>query len=257
NAIFHGTKFGVGAKPSFRGTKFLEGAFFQAARFEDPAEFNAVQFSGEARFHGTVFLGSASFAFSVFGDEAHFTSGEGLGGVAFHDSTSFEHVQFTRHAGFGDAVFRGDVVLREAYLAVGFFATNGRVGDQEQFQAGIDLRGCTYERIQVDWRSFLRRGDGNTRLSQFDRQPYDQLKKMFRAAGEDRTADEVYLERRRVTRIQLSQTRRLSWLRDWIYWQSLNYGVRPYHLIVYAVIALALGTLAFQSPRAIHESKTA
>jgi len=254
NAIFHSTQFAVGSKPSFRGARFFAGAFFHGAKFEDSVEFITCNFEGEAQLNGALFVRNASFAFSVFRDEVDFASGSGLGPAVFELRTSFEHTRFERHVDFSDTVFNGDVVLNESYLGTAFFSENGRLGHREQFQGALDLIGCTYERIRVHWRLFLTRGDGSSRLSRYDQQPYDQLEKMFRAAGDERTAEEVYLERRRAARQNLANTHKWSWFRDWLYWQTLNYGVRPYHLGVYVVIALALGTWAFQAPNAVRES---
>ncbi len=103
----------------------------------------------------------------------------------------------------------------------------------EQFQKAVDLRGCTYDRIQVDWRSLLRRRDGNERINPYDRQPYARLEKIFRAVGQDRAADKVYLERRRVERQRMFIQAPLSWLGDLLYKWIANYGVRPYRLIFF------------------------
>jgi hypothetical protein len=125
---------------------------------------------------------------------------------------------------------------------------------QEQFRGHIDLRGFTYERIGVAWRDLLQNFDP------YDRQPYTQLEAVMRAAGEDRTAEDVYFARRRREHHRLYLKLRQTWfvsrefpryLFDTIQWGLFHYGVRPYRLLVFTFLVLALGVTIFNCPHAV------
>ena len=250
-AIFRNAHFLKGSQPSFLGAQFKQGAFFQAATFEDEVAFRTAQFDVEARFHGATFSKKVNFDASHFTGLAQFSIGEDLLGAVFNQ-VSFDHARFERDARFHDAVFQSDVSFRETLFRVVYFSPTGKVDDQEQFQGDIDLRGCTYERIQVNWRLLLRRRDGTQRLQPYDRQPYTQLEKVSRAVGEDRHADQVYLERRGVERKQKRQRGEYeAWLGDMIYALLANYGVRPYRLIFIPLVLLLLGTAFFSLPATV------
>lgn len=255
SALFRKARFLKGSKPFFRGTRFRQRATFQEARFEDLADFRATQFSAEALFHGAIFAGKAEFDACTFAGLADFsrTSEEGrdLPGSIFGELT-LDHAGFQADARFEDSAFLGKTSFRETSFRVVYFSANGRVKvceeEREQFQGTLDLRGCKYDRIRVSWPSFL------SHLEPYDRQPYVQLEKAHRQAGQDEQADQVYLERRRVER---AMKKRLAWFLDWIYWRGANYGVRPLRLLLFAVLLVGWGVFIFRFPGAVRDKTPA
>ncbi len=251
SAVFREARFLKGSNPSFLGTDFRRGAFFQRATFEDPVDFHTAQFHVEARFSGIRFHREANFNASYFEGLADFGSAKGLPGTEFN-KVSFDHARFERDARFDDAVFQGAASFREASFRTVYFSPNGAVDRKDQFQGTVDLRGCIYDRIQVSWRSMLRQRDGSSRLSEIDRQPYTQLEKVLRNVGKDREADEVYLERWQVEREQKWRHGEFgAWMVSQIYALLANYGVRPYRLISFTVLFVFLGTFIFSRPGAV------
>ncbi len=77
------------------------------------------------------------------------------------------------------------------------------MGGNSQFGGYVDLLGCTYDRIQVNWHMLLRYPDGKSRVDPYDRQPYVELEEVFRKSGSVEDADAVYAERRRVENMRL------------------------------------------------------
>ena len=265
SAEFHGTtffqwaKFLEKSKPSFLGTLFAHGVFFQGARFYDEVDFGTAVFQVEARFHGVIFDELARFNATRFTGLAGFHAAENLPGTVFAKVT-FDHAVFEGNVRFVGAEFREAVSFQDTSFRVAYFSPLRWVGEEEQFQSTIDLRGCTYERIGwlvsgdpkandqqsigVAWETLL------DHLEPYDRQPYTQLEKVFRAAGQDRYASQVYLKRQRTESKRLRfRTDPVGWIADRFYRWVLNYGVRPLRLIALAVlcIMLGIGTLSISS----------
>ena len=263
--VFVGARFLSGPAPDFRGSFFHQEAWFQGVEFPRGADFRGCQFSGEAGFEGTRFLEVAHFEGSRFAGLALFNSGpDPLGSGRFPGATfgsaQLDHARFESDARFDDTLFTGPVTLREALFQAVFFSPDGRVsrpdgalaensgGLGDQFRGTVDLRGCTYQHIQVKWDCLLRCPDRTPRLQPYDRQPYIQLEEVLRRAGNDDEADGVYLERRKVER---QRKLGFSWCLDKANAMFLNYGVHPYSLLVYVAILLAIGTWVFSRPAAV------
>ena len=237
---------------SFSGAQFRQGAFFQGARFKEAVDFGTAQFFVEAHFHGATFTKEARFDASRFTGLAQFNAGEDLLGAVFNNEVSFEHARFEHDVRFDDAVFRGNTNYREASFLAVYFSPNGQAQGQSQFQGSVDLRGCIYERIQVNEQLLLKRLVGTVDPDKYDRQPYTQLEKVLRAVGQDRQADDVYLERRRVEHKQKRQRGEIgSWLLDSLHALFANYGVRPYQLLYIPVLLIFLGIGIFSAPSAV------
>lgn len=78
------------------------------------------------------------------------------------------------------------------------------------------------------------------------------MEKVFRTVGQDRAANEVYLERRHVERQQKWQRGQIgSWFLDGLYALLANYGVRPYQLIGIPVMLLLLAMVLFYQPGSV------
>jgi hypothetical protein len=187
---FLGTRFLKGSRPLFDGAHFGCGCSFDRAEFADDVRCRAVEFKGEASFQGTDFQAIADFSISHFEDIARFDGKPAEAGRApipaaqFHGPLCVEHVRFDCDARFDDVLFHDLVRFRETTFRVVYFSATGRVGDQPQIRGAMELTGCTYNRIRADWRSLLqavRRYELSPHAS-YDRQPYAQLEKTYRAA---------------------------------------------------------------------------
>jgi uncharacterized protein YjbI with pentapeptide repeats len=215
---------------------------FRDAKFEAAAEFQGVIFGKRAQFDGSVFCGSANFGRR----DAPGSSGRGARLL----EVSFDRARFQADARFGETVFQGPVSFRECSFRVLEFSPSGQAGGEAQFQNQVRLRGCTYDRIKVDWRSLLRQLPSSSDIAQYERQPYVQMDQVFRAVGRDDEADSVYLERCRVER---QRKKGLARVWDVFWWGLANYGVRPYRLIYFAGSLLLAGTLVFHRPGAVEQ----
>jgi uncharacterized protein YjbI with pentapeptide repeats len=267
--IFWKARFLRGSRPSFRGTRFRQEAWFDGAEFGEGADFRGVQFDGESRFSGVRFSARANFRGARFLGLASFNGGVDRGGIASlpgatFQEVEFDHAVFASDARFDDASFMGPASFRETVFRAVFFSEDGVVKEQrknqrnrgdavgEQFQSTVDLRGCTYQRIQVHWWSLFHRPNGGLRLEPYDRQPYSQLEQVLRTVGQDDEADAVYLDRRQTEcKLKWHAHQFLSWLGDEIWGRFANYGVSPFRLLVYAIILLILGMQVFSQTGAV------
>ena len=257
-AFFENAQSLEGSKLSFEAAKFQGGVFFQGATFQDVVDFRTAEFRVGASFRRVAFANKADFGASQFIGLAQFSASKGLPASPNQPSSppeardtvfnevSFEHARFEHDARFDDVVFQGETSFRETSFMAVYFSPKGLAQGKKQFQGSVDLRGCVYEHVEVDRKSLLEH------LAPYDRQPYTQLEKVFRVIGQDRKADEVYLERRRVEHQHLSVIREpLRWFGDLLYGWIANYGVRPYRLIAMSIVLLFLGMVFFSLPEAV------
>jgi hypothetical protein len=136
-----------------------------------------------------------------------------------------------------------------------------------QFERGVDLRGCQYDRVQANWEALLRfvehsqpssrilkqlsllRKRVAPRQQPYDRQPYIQLERALRTSGRTEDADHVYLERRRVERhMRWTRGQYGRWATDALFGLGARYGVRPFRLVVFSIALIASGTWFFSQP---------
>jgi hypothetical protein len=70
---------------------------------------------------------------------------------------------------------------------------------QKQFGGGVDLIGCTYDRMEVELKDLLKHMQQKSlgRHREYNRQPYTQMSKTLLANGYDRRAEWVYVEQRK------------------------------------------------------------
>ena len=211
------------------GTVLNQGLYIQRANFEGDVNFRAATIKLEGLFVGCTFRGKADFSGCVV--EGDFDC----------RSTSFENAWDLRGARL--TTFQVDAGL-------GHTAPNGLKEKSQQSSATVDLRGCTYERIQVYWRPFLERQDP------FDRQPYTQFERTMRRIGRDDLADGAYYRRRQ----REGNTVRPWQLRPWTagFWGNLlraagdrflrsvaGYGVRPWRMLFFVFFFPVLAWLVF------------
>jgi hypothetical protein len=268
----------------FECTHFAGPALFRQARVEAESLFGTAVFDREAIFEGALFAGPALFNSRKRGSPAEFRAKSDFGAATFCGATQFIGVSFSGEANFEGccfrsgadyqaarfgafatftgataerdllfqrAVFEGEASFREAQFRTVHFRTAllPDVPEQEklQFVGNLDLRGFTYERIYVAWWELL------DHLEPFDKQPYGQLERALRLIGKEKSADDVYLSRRK-------RTLRYRWknfkknpgraVSDLLYWLIARFGVRPYQVAVIPFVLLILGTLVFALPNA-------
>jgi hypothetical protein len=122
---------------------------------------------------------------------------------------------------------------------------------EAQFQGRLDLRGCTYRRIQIHWQSALRMRNGTPHLIGNDQQPYTELEKFLRDTGDSNGADGVFVQWHRVKRQEMFHNSKREWLVDCISWAFTNYGVAPARLLELSAFLLLFGMLIFSVPGAV------
>ena len=256
-----------------RPTVFKRFADFSGIEIEEATEFDQAIFHGEVSFSGAKFGGKFSFAGVDFQSDkpkeeptpaatraafigCHFARKSNFSGTVFQTAISqrscaaFDYSTFKEVADFGSAIFNNKATFRSSsFEGVEFSRYDAvQVGprNEKQFKEKIDLRGSTYEHIETSWRDLLCDGD-QSRMAEFDHQPYLQLEKTLREAGNDTAADAVYLEHRKRYRHKKWEDDRLAWFGDAaFFWLLTNYGVRPWRLIVIALVLLLGGVLCFQ-----------
>jgi hypothetical protein len=281
DAIFHGgayfdtVVFREGSQPSFSGTHFQHGAFFRDASFHDVATFRVARFGLEARFQATKFHKRVIFDGAIFEGIAEFRSGELRGAAisaAVFNDVSFEHARFEQDARFDDTLFRKLTGFRETSFKALYLSPDGYTGKRRrmQFERGVDLRGCQYDRVQVDWKALLQLGEHSQASSRilkqarrvaprqqpYDRQPYIQLERALRISGKTEDADHVYLERRRVERyLRWTRGQYGRWATDVLFGLGARYGVRPFRLVVFSIALIASGTWFFSQPGTLSTPK--
>lgn len=204
--IFKSANFAKGSVAHFYGARVQQQSYFEDAVFEDRADFREIQFGASTFFCGSVFneiaqFESANFAgLADFSARHHGVTKNKKKGAVFHD-VNFDYARFEGDARLEDVEFLGSVSLREtSFRALKLSPTGSVVTGQQQFRDRVELGGCTYDRIEVDWRALLKRLPSASHPDRYDRQPYVQLENVLRASGSDEEADAVYLERRRVER---------------------------------------------------------
>ena len=235
----HRVQFGGEAR--FLGVKVGGQANFDEARFAKPAFFEAALFSGSPFFREAEFSAPVSFVAARFQLAAEFQ------GAHFQGPANFDYARFEQEAHFAGAKFSDQLELRDARMTTLSFQEGGMTAHFDK-KSKVDLLGCTYDRLEIDgWRKLMDRQSG------FNPRPWSHLEKVLRAAGQDRQADDVYLQRRRVEHKQKWQRGEFGpWLLDSIHALVANYGIRPYQLLYTPILILLLGTALFFHPDATH-----
>jgi uncharacterized protein YjbI with pentapeptide repeats len=252
---------------SFNGSRFSGDCSFRAAAFEKEAKFEHTHFGGPAKFlateslpttmsfqdvsfAGSTFESTASFSDIGFQGDAEFNNallkrGVGFKNCHFENKASFRSVLATGDAIFNNASFEGDVSFRNAHFETFTFLAYqlSQAGSEAQLVGKVDLQGITYDRANIPWKLLFES------LEPFNVQPYIQLERVLREAGEDREADMAYLDRRNRERGRLwSQGERARAVWSWLEKTLFRYGVRPYRLLILSLIVLVLGVLIFSRP---------
>lgn len=195
NTVFHrdGNFLGmvVAKEISLEGAIFYQEAVFERAEIGGSAFFReengtaATHFKGTANFKATKIVGQATFVGVIFDgevrmtraqfDEAIFrktTFAKGLPGKGGHNDISFDDAEI------GTLDFGGENRTEPATFAP---------------ERKLSLAGLVYRRNKTSLPVMLRILEQST----FDRQPYNELEKMYRDAGKGPFANTVYFTRRR------------------------------------------------------------
>ena len=237
------------------GFLILSGARFEST--DTPAYFNLATVAGGGFFDRVEFAGGAAF------DSAHFKGDASFDQAVFDRFVSFDRARFDQAVHFEHCAFRKSVSFHEASFGALDLSLDGKVlvNDQfgkpvnlDQFGEDVELRGCTYNRIQARWQSLLRMPNGRPRLVGVDRQPYLQLQKTYEAAGDDDAANQIFLEWHHVKRQDIFRTSKLGWLIDCVPWLTSKYGVAPGRLLEMSALLLLFGMLIFSLPGAVLSS---
>jgi len=231
----------IGIAADFVEAMFKKNANFNVTHINGTGGFIQAVFEGEVDFQRVLIAGAAHFTKAVFKAKANFNSAQieedGFFALAtFEGEADFGLVRVDGNMLFDGTVFAKDVKIEDASLRTLTFGKEGRI----PFMASIDLRGCTYERIDpVDsWRELM------GRLEPYDRQPFTQLEATFRRSGWNRMADDVYYERRCRESVQLTKGSP-AWFLDRFLKGLTGYGVRLRRLILPVAIILLLGSCIF------------
>jgi uncharacterized protein YjbI with pentapeptide repeats len=264
---------------NFSGAQFGAKAIFAHAQFDSPAYFSINKgtepssFDGEAHFHSARFERQADFRKVSFVKEAIFDRTE-IKGAALFQGAKFAEKAIFEDAHFNVVSFRErDKNLETPLWEPQFCKTVNMIGfNYERIDADVQelLNAFTYEPPNVgsseppgkDYLQALKERE----LTPFHRQPYTQLQKSLRALGDDRTADDVYLEQRRRQRRQLKERvgrtperlkarresrGRLSHLSDLLQQILFNYGIRPFRLLWISLAVILLGSFIFNLEGAV------
>jgi hypothetical protein len=248
-----------GGDASFLSCIFGTDGLFSGAIFKAGATFNESQFQGVADFEGVDFAANSKATFI----RTRFRSGGDFTLVRFNGETDYTGAVAERDLDFSGAIVNGPIRFNEAKLQAAFFgkpiqrasqtwrwhwSEESGLKNQTVVCGPVDLLGLTYERLYID----LTKTKLFKQLEPFNRQPYSQFEDSLRQAGEDKHADQVYLERRKVERGKKLQPRTIHmWIIDWLYKLTANYGVRPLRLIVYALLIVWFGAAIFSRPGAL------
>ena len=262
----------IGGNTVFIGATFKQNANFNSAKIDGDAFFNQSAFEGEADFISAQIGGSADFTDAVFKQNANFNSAKIDGGAFFNPATfegeaNFGSAQIGRNVEFTgtvfnskaifyanefkrDTVFYGTVFARDVDFQNSSFRTIFFGAEKAQFSGKVDLRGCTYDRIEPVsfWQVLL----DKERLDPYDRQPFTQMEERFRQAGEDSLASDVYYERkiREAARIKIMK-QPLNWIGNRFLWLLTGYGVKLWRLFLAFTLILLLGPFIFHLDGAV------
>jgi uncharacterized protein YjbI with pentapeptide repeats len=256
NAVFEGVadfrQVGFEGRASFAAARMEQNVLFcglgsptdDGASFAEEAQFSLTRIEGTANFRKVTFLKDASFTGASVNGPALFE------GAVFRARAIFSLCRLRDVANFSRSEFLGDLNLQEARITVLLFsAPVGSSDHPVQFKSKVDLRGCTYDRIEVDQRKLL------CHIDPYARQPFVQLEKTARNAGDDTDADAIYLFRCCTERRRQWERREVgSWLFSSVHQLAANYGVKPYRLIVVPLVLLTLGIFIFARPQAVRQA---
>ena len=200
--------------------------------FKKLAKFNIANIGGAALFNPAFFNGEADFVGVRIGSAAEFT------GAVFEKLAKFNLAKIEKKTTLEGAIFHDNVNFQDAsFRTIHFGEPN------VQFIKKIDLRGCTYNRIDpIDfWKQLVEP------LDPYDRQPFAQLEDTFRLTGDDKLANKIYymgMQQRSKKLVKIKKSS-LTWMLDRMHCWFTGYGVRTYRLLWLIVPILIFGAWIF------------
>lgn len=240
--------FKIGGNAEYKGAMFKKNVFFNSAHIEKNAFFTPNL--KDNKIFKISFEGEVDFTYARIDGVAVFRD------IEFKKEVKFDGSMFARDVVFGGTIFEERVSFLNTSFATIFCAEPNlqRKKDIERralkLKANIDLRGCTYNRIEpyYCWIRFMKA------LDPYDRQAYTMLEEIFRRTGEDQLANKVYFEGRRERAKKKIQKWNIPALfKDWFLRLLTGYGVRLHRLIVAIALILLIGTFFFQNEGAVEQ----
>jgi uncharacterized protein YjbI with pentapeptide repeats len=273
---FYGSRFFIDC--NFIETQFSGRIRFESVRVDRNCNFKKAQFHGAANFQSSIisraavsecvfwsqacFVGTffemVSFSESRFADVALFSlckfdHSVTFEYVKFEQRTAFTYAQFGVRAEFESAIFSGDADFSFCKINVLTFSEDGLVDGTPQFGKKVELLGCTYEHLFIDWKVLISKFN----TAEYKREPYSHLEHVLKANGHTKAADDLYYLRKRIESSKLSFRRRpFPWLGDRILWLLTGYGVRLQRLIYITAVLLLFGTIIFNQPNSVELNST-
>lgn len=274
----------------FSGARFKNQANFAGALFDRAAHFTNTVVEGTALFQGAVFEGATSFRGAHFNIVRFRESSAAASAANTASPAAASAAGAAPPAAAADKWFRAWVGRQRVRLAAALAvrAERSAVPLRTSFgtRACLDLRGFTYQQIEVKFEDIMRGMDGSNRAIPFERQPYVQLEKTYRAGGDEYRAGDVYHRLRwREHREGWRKSRRNGWrlihdivakseekksfpsiirrgareagrviglLFDLVFLGGLaRYGIRPFRLNLISIAILCAGTYFFSQPGAV------
>jgi len=251
-------------------------------KFEGPANFNNSNFTQDANFMNASFSQKAVFSRATVQGEACFRGATFNSDVSFNNAT-MTSVLFAKElldaeppkddviAGSDNNVvpspkktngfFKRIVAIPKKLRQVISKIRQRESSYEPQFEGALDFRGFTYERIEVNLDELL-----DDKIRPYDRQPYAQLEKSYRAISDDTSVDRIYVKARSCERKRIGKrvgddikhlrlwkaTRALPyWMVDYFHWGLTRYGTLPIMLLIMSGFFLGTGAIVFSRNGAV------
>ena len=266
---------------SFNTVRVDENAFFKQAKFLGPyehcADFINSHIEGQAAFNEAIFEGgvsffSASMNSDVIFDAANFSDFPGkivnFSSIQIDGSLYLRNAVFHGEVNFGGLKATGDLELSGVEFKQKVSFENGdfksiNLGKEKKltkeiFPKGVDMRGCTYQRLEPlpYWKLLVKQ------LNPYDRQPFTQLESIVRSTGNDHLADDIYFLREKTRAICIKERkapfqnidtfqRRYDLARDFAFRAMAGYGVRPHRFFYLTLLLVCIGTPIFHNEGAV------
>ncbi len=256
---------------SFSRTKINGSAFFDSAKFlrkpqskdEINVKFVGVDIKNFAKFTYSQFEGNVNFnSARVEGDflfqNVKFSESKDLDLCIWFHSAQIREVKFTGAKSNSDLHLENTQFKQKVDFVNSSFKTIFFDKEVEpEFKGGVDLRGCTYDRIEPvkHWKNIVKR------IEPYDRQPFSQLEATVRSSGDDRLADKIYIEREKRRVDWLKKKKNPGWrfesAKSWFFGILTGYGVQTWRILVCILVLQALGTFfVFQNEGAVQPKDT-
>ncbi|HOT07984.1 MAG TPA: pentapeptide repeat-containing protein [Methanotrichaceae archaeon] len=277
SADFRLSKFSKNA--NFMGSKFSDYAVFSGSTFSKIADFMRSRFSGDALFSGSTFSQNTIVRLCTFNRDADFS------GSTFRGDAHFSRSIFSVNADFKFCRFNGEAVFNGSAFGNNADFMGSRFRGDAHFYGSIfngdaDFKRCSFNGERLDFRG-----------SRFDRLqdqefPCRRAKQLAQNLGDKEEADNYYYREMEGRRIRLQEEEADKWemsfpiqrtielntdakrdlfdkyryvrynLFEAIFIQRIfGYGVRPYQLAAWWLLAVSVFALIYYGLQEIHRSQ--